>query len=409
MSTLTSEHSVPSYVEPDRVVDFDFFLDPGLLRDVHMGYKRLHEYPQDILYTWRNGGHWIVTRFDTQTTILRDTEHFSNRELDIPASHSPYVMIPLNLDPPDHARYRAVLMRHFDKKAVAAMEPRLRMWANRMIDQVIDVGKCDFSESIGAGFPVSVFMEMMGLPLERFEEYRKVVLEFFSKTTTARRIEIQSMMVVHMTELFEQRRLEPKEDLASHLLAAKVRDQPLTLPELQSIGFLLFIAGLDTVANALTFAFRQLAEHPELQAALAADATKIPDFVEESLRRYSIVNQTRVVKKDVEINGASFRVGDMVVCPLSLAGMDDWKNPRPEAFEVDRTDRSHISFSTGPHICIGNILARNEMRVFTEEWLKRVPSMRVVPNTKFEFRGGGVMALMHLPLEWTPPGKRAAA
>ncbi|MBP7337393.1 cytochrome P450 [Niveispirillum sp.] len=397
----------PSHVDPGLVVDFDVYTDRRLFDDPHLTYRGLQSQVPDICYTPRNGGHWIVTRFDLMTQVLRDTEHFSNRELDIPKSNSPHVMIPLNLDPPDHTRYRAVLMRHFDKKTVTAMEPTLRAWAGRLIDRVAAAGTCDFSEALGAAFPVSVFMEMMGLPLERFEEFRTLVLEYFGITTVERRIQIQDTIFGHIRDLIADRRQSPRDDLMSNLIAEEVRGRPLSQEELESIGFLLFIAGLDTVANGLTFAFRHLAGDPALQARLAADPARIPDFVEESLRRYAVVNQTRIVKKDIDIDGARFRVGDMVLCPLTMGGMDDRKNPQPEQFDIDRQKREHITFSTGPHICIGNILARAEMRVFTEEWLKRIPSCAIVSGTKLAWRPGLVMALSHLPLDWSVPGKAA--
>jgi cytochrome P450 len=390
----------PAHVRPEQIVDFDIYTDPAIFWDAHLAYRELQKTHPDVFYTTANGGHWIVARYDLMYDILRDTEHFSNRELDIPASNSPNLMIPLNLDPPDHAPYRITLMRSFDRRAVAAMEPKLRLWANRLIDRVIAEGACDFGETLGAAFPVSIFMELMGLPLERFEEFRGIVLEYFGKTTTERRIAIQDQMIAIMSDEFEDRRSNPRDDLMTRLVQEDIKGRKLTDQELQSIGFLLFIAGLDTVANALTFAFRHLASDADLQARLRAEPEKIPDFVEESLRRYAVVNQTRIVKKDRDFAGASFRVGDMVLCPLTMAGMDDRKNPEPERFDIDRPEREHLTFSAGPHLCIGNILARAEMRVFTEEWLKRIPQMRLAPGTTFEWRPSLVFSLKALPIEW---------
>jgi cytochrome P450 len=394
--------STRSHIRPEQIVDFDIYAEPVLLQGVHDGYHRLHATAPDIFYAPRNGGHWIVTRFEAMSQILRDAEHFSSRELDIPKSNSANLMIPLNLDPPDHAAYRAVLMRHLDRKTVAAMDGKLRAWCARLIDAVKAKGGCDFTEALGAGFPVSVFMELMGMPLERFEDFRAIVHEYFSRTTLERRIELQNQIIGIITDLIEVRRAHPGDDLVSRLLTETVHGRPLTLEELQSIGFLLFLGGLDTVANALTFAMRHLASDPALQRRLAAQPEKIPDFVEESLRCYGVVNQTRIVKKDVEIDGAHFREGDMVVCILSLAGRDDRKNPDPARFDIDRERRQHIAFSIGAHTCIGNVLARAEMRTFVEEWLKRIPNFRIAPGAKLEWRPGLVFALPSLPLEWEP-------
>lgn len=398
----------PPHVAPGLIVDVDIYTDPRLLADPHLGWRSLQGVAPEIFFTPRNGGHWVVTRFDVMYDLLRDHEHFSNRELHIPKANSEHTFIPLSMDPPEHAPYRLALMRHFDRRVIAGMEDRLRAWAARLIDRVAASGSCDFVESLGAGFPVSVFMELMGMPLDRFDEFRGIVLEYFSNIPPERRNVLQDRIVEIMTDLFESRRRERRDDLASKLLDEQVNGRSLTEHELQSIGFLLFLAGLDTVANAITFSFRQLASDPALQKRLREAPDRIPDFVEESLRRYAVVNQTRIVKKDIDIGAAHFRVGDMVLCPLTMAGLDDRKNPSPETFDIDRPDRQHITFSTGAHNCAGTALARAEMRIFTEEWLKRIPECSIVAGQPLQWRAGTVMALGNLPLAWPTSTARTA-
>lgn len=394
---------IPDHVSMDQVIDYDYLDDPRITEDVQLGMHSLHDDAPDIFFSPRNGGFWVVTRYDLMEKVLRDSEHFSNRMVEVPKSQTPYVMIPLNLDPPDHLPFRMAVMRHFDQKKIRSLEPFLREWANRLIDRVIDRGTCEFAEEVAAAFPVSVFMELMGMPLERFEEFRGIVHEFFNFETAERRIEVQGLIVSTMAELFEEKRRNPQDDLMSKLLEEEVRGRKLTTDEINSIGFLLFLAGLDTVANTLSFTFRYLARDPDLQDRLRADSSIVPAFVEESLRRFSIVNQPREVKKDYDFHGAKFRAGDMVVCPLALAGMDERRNPEPETVDVDRRNRAHLAFSTGPHICIGNFLARTEMRILTEEWLKRIPRFRLDPDEQVRWRSGGVMALENLHFRWDPP------
>ena len=393
--------TVQSHVRPEQVIEFDIYADQRLREDLHRGYRTIQKGTPDIFFTPSNGGHWVITRMDVMAGILKDPEHFSNRELDIPRSNSPNVMIPLNLDPPDHGVYRAAIMRYVDKKSIAAREDMLRGWARRLIDQVVNAGQCDFAKALGGAYPVSVFMDMMGMPMERYDRFRGIVLEYFGMpTTVARRIEIQDTIIAIITDMVEQRRKTPGDDLVSKLVQEQVNGRPLTLTELQSIGFLLFIAGLDTVANALTFAFHQLAGNPSLQKRLGAEPERIPDFVEESLRCFGVVNQTRLVKKNIDIAGTAFREGDMVLCMLPMAGIDERANPDPERFDIDRKNREHIIFSAGAHTCVGNILARAEMRVFTEEWIKRIPEFQMAQGVKLDWRPGLVIALRNLPLEW---------
>ncbi len=395
--------SVPKHVRPDQVVDIDIYTDPRLSTGPHAAYETLQRTCPDIFFTPRNGGHWIVTRFDQMTAILRDSEHFSSRELHIPRLNSPVQFIPLSLDPPDHARYRAVLLKHFDRKAVMGMAPKLESWANRLIDKVIAQGHCDFAEQLGAAYPVSIFMELMGMPLARFEEFRGIVLEYFSNITGERRLQLQDTIIGVMMQLRAERLAEPRDDLISKLLQENVRGEPLTEEEFKSMGYLLFLGGLDTVANALTFAFYHLAGDPALQERLVAEPGRMTDFVEESLRCYGVVHQPRIVKKAVDISGAHFEVDDMVMCALPIAGRDDRKNADPDRFDLDRKDRQHITFSTGAHTCIGNVLARAEMAAFTTAWLKRIPSFSIVPGAALEWRGGTILALRSLPLVWKLP------
>lgn len=394
---------VPDHVPPRLVLEYDYFHDRRFETDLQRGVHKLHSEAPDVFFSPCNGGFWVVTRLPLQERVLKDTTHFSNAELDIPKSGSPYKMIPLNLDPPEHLPYRMAIMRHFDQKRIRAMEPNLRQWANRLIDRVIDKGSCEFVEEVGAAFPVSVFFELMGLPFERFEEFREIVKEFFGNTTLARRIALQKTIMDLMIAEFDKRRTSPKNDLMSVLVHEEIKGRPINREELEAIGFLLFIAGLDTVANTLSFTFRQLALHPELQARLASDPACSADFVEEALRRCSIVQQTRLVKQDYVFEGAPMKAGDMVNCPLALAGMDELANPNPEKIDIDRQSRAHLAFSAGPHVCIGNFLARMEMKVLTEEWIRRIPSFWVKPGTEAQWRAGGVMALHNVWLEWHRP------
>ncbi|MGE4430926.1 MAG: cytochrome P450 [Sphingobium sp.] len=406
MDTMVAEWSMPEGIDEDLVVDWDIYTEKKLCEDIHLGWHSLHETAPDIFWTPRNGGHWVIMRYDDQVAVLKDAEHFSSKELHIPPMFNSNVMIPLNLDPPEHTRYRAVLLHTFGPGPISRMEPKLVAWANRLIDRVIDKGECDFTEVLGAAFPVSVFMELMGMSLDRFEEFRMIVLEYFQNITPERRGQLQDRIFEIMRALYDEKRRNPGDDLASALLREEVRGRKLTQEELESIGFVLFLGGLDTVANLITMSFRNLAQRPDLQERLAAEPEKLSDFVEESLRRFAVVNQTRIVKKDIVIKGAHFRAGQMVICPLTSAGLDDRRNNDPEVFDIDRPDRAHITFSIGAHTCIGNILARLEMRVFTRIWLERIPRFSLASDEKPAWRPGMVMALEHLPIKWDVPAGR---
>jgi cytochrome P450 len=159
------------------------------------------------------------------------------------------------------------------------------------------------------------------------------------------------------------------------------------------------MAGMDTVANAASFMFYYLALRPDLQAEIHTNPAIIPDFVEESLRMYGIVNTPRQVREDVELGGVKMKKGEMVYVMLSLAGRDDRLVQDPDRFDLTRKSHPHMVFGGGPHMCAGQYLARVELRVLVEEWFKRYKSFGLAPGYEAEFRSWQVMALSHLELE----------
>jgi cytochrome P450 len=167
------------------------------------------------------------------------------------------------------------------------------------------------------------------------------------------------------------------------------------------MSFVLFLGGMDTVTNVTGFAFQQLARMPDVQARLAADPSLISAFVNEALRLYGVVNTPRLVVKDQQIGEAQFREGEMVLNILCLGSRDPAKYDAPDLFDLDRKNSAHLTFSSGPHLCVGHVLGRAELRILTEEWVKRIPAFRATPGECHAFRIGTVMALETLPLEWT--------
>lgn len=403
MNVLTNIR-VPDHVPEELVYEFDIYDDPGIRRDLHKQYARILDEAPGIFYTPLNGGHWMVTRFDTISAVVMDTTHFSTEHSQIPPIPNPPRFIPLNYDPPENMPYRKLLMPFFSPKAVKALDEQIVSQANSIIDAVKDKGHCEFLNDVAAPFPVKVFMVLMGLPLEKFEEFRQMVDDFFNAQGTDRLEGITQAINAEILALLNARRAEPKEDLISYLVHAEMDGRPLTEHELLNMCFLLVLGGLDTVTNMLTFTIHRLAQEPEIQKRLVADPSRIGDAVEEGLRLFGVVNVPRVVKKDVDLLGAPFRVGDMVLCTLPMAGWDDSKNDNPAVFDLDRKDRQLLTFSTGAHLCLGHFLARSELRKLFTAWFEKVGEFRLAPNAEFRYRAGTVMALDRLELEWDVKG-----
>jgi cytochrome P450 len=391
---------VPEHVPADRVFDFDIYGDPRLTEDLHASYATLYGDAPDIFYTPRNGGHWIFTRFDDIFRVVQDYEHFSVREMQIPRVENPPVFIPLSLDPPRSTPYRHALMPYFTPRAVDELEPKVREFAIEIVESVKAKGACEFVDEVSSQFPVSVFMELMGMPLERLRDFRAIADEYFNARTNEELGAMSVKIVGLMTELVEMRRTAPQDDLISKMVDFQVEGRQITLGELQSMLFVMFLGGMDTVTNVASYAYRYLASDKKLQARLAADPAIIPNFVEEAIRSFGVVNTPRIVTKDCERFGIRFREGDMVLCILPLGSRDERRFDKPNDFDVDRKALTHLTFSSGPHLCLGHNLARLELRVLTEEWIKRVPAFSLKPGSHHKSRAGTVMALESLPLIW---------
>jgi cytochrome P450 len=320
--------------------------------------------------------------------------------MEVPRIKEPIKLLPLTVDPPTSTPYRQILMPYFAPKSVAQLGIKIRQWAAHFCDKVADRGECDFLGEVSSRFPVTIFMEMMGIPFELFDRFRALADEYFRDIPEARRHALYSEVVSVLTQLWEARKLERKDDLISVMVDAKVEGRPLTLEEFQSMSFLLFLAGLDTVVNVLTLGFRALAQDPALQTRLRLEPAAIPGFVEECLRLFGVVNSPRIVTNDVERFGVKFREGDMVVCLNPTFGRDGRENPDPLKIDVERPNRKYLTFSVGPHLCLGHNLARSEIGIFTEEWLKRVPHFHVPEGFEPSFRPGMVMSIKALRLAW---------
>lgn len=385
----------------EPVYDFDYLRDPDVLADVHAGYWKLKEQAPPVFWTPRNGGHWVVTSADAAIEVLRHPDRFSSQYLSIPPNPNQPKMIPESLDPPEHRPYRQLLRPYFESKAIEPLEPKIQEWADRLIDAVAAQGTCEFVDALGSRFPVSVFMEMFGFPLDQFDFFRATVVEYFdAQVDEARRMELTMQILGTLAQLIEARRAEPRDDLVSSLVHTDFEGRKLTQDELISIGFLMFLAGLDTVVNALTFGMRHIAHDDALRARMIADPEAIPAIVEELMRRYAFVSTPRYITQDTEIGEVRVSAGDSVLVPLHMVGWDEKLTSCPAEVRLDRPHCRHAAFGSGIHTCLGIHLARLEMVTFYRTWAQKIGHFRTVDTAPLRFRGGSVQALEALHLAW---------
>lgn len=391
---------IPPHVKSEQVFEFDIYADPRISDDVQGSYAMALKDAPDIFWSPLNGGHWVVQRHDLIAEVVKNPAVFSAREMQIPRVENPPFFIPLSVDPPENVPYRHVLMPKFSPRSVAEMEGKMRAMAAEIVAEVADKGECDFVHDVAARFPVSVFMDVMGLPLDKLHEFRAIADTYFKARTSAE-IQASSQQIFGIFhELIAYRTATPGDDLITHFLTVDFEGRKLSQDEILAMCFVLFLGGMDTVTNVTGFSFQHLAGDPALQARLAAEPALLPRFAEEGLRMFGVIGTPRLVVQDFDAHGVSFRTGDMVLNALWQSGRDPAKLDRPNTFDIDRKEMPHLNFSTGPHLCLGHALARAEMRILAEEWLKRVPAFRAKPGVRHGFRIGTVIALESLPLEW---------
>lgn len=384
------------------VYEFDYIADPGLLADVHDRYWELKETAPPVFWTNAHGGHWMCNTASSVSQVIRHPEIYSSRYLSIPPNPNQPTMIPEMLDPPEHRPYRQMLRPFFESKAIAPLEARVVEWTDQLLGEIVETGECEFVSSIASRLPVAVFMELFGFPMEKFDEFRHLVVGFFNaRATPDERNALAKTILGHLAELIQQRLAEPRDDMISKIIVAEVDGRRLTFEELMSIGFLMFLAGLDTVTNAMSFGMRHLAHDEALRQRAIDDPDVIPDLVEELLRRYAFVATPRYIVADTELEGVKLFAGDCILAPLPLVGWDEGLNPDPKTVSVERQFYRHAAFGSGVHTCLGLHLARMELIVFYRAWFCRIGHFRQIERGDETCRGGSVMALEHLHLAWS--------
>jgi cytochrome P450 len=401
--------SIPAHVPAELVRSFNFWSAPGMKPeaggDPHAALASLRDHPR-IFYSARNTaegyGTWVLTRAEDMRRVLQDAQTFSSdRKLFSPMVGEDWPLVPLEIDPPAHTKFRMLLNPMFSPKRMQAMQEGIRARAVALIEALRERGECDFMQEFAFPFAVSVFLQFLGLPQERMPDFMLWAEQTLHGADGATRIAGGTAIVGFLRELFDLRRRAPTDDFASFLLSSKVDERALNEHELLGMGVLVFIAGLDTVAAALGFDFNHLAMHPEAQAQLRNHPERIANAAEEMLRAFSTVHMVRVAKKDVELHGVTVKAGDRVSCATMIANRDPQEFENPDSVDFSREVNRHVAFAYGPHRCVGSHLARREVIIGLEEWLRRVPPFRIKDGTKPTTHGGTVFGIEGLMLAWS--------
>jgi cytochrome P450 len=391
----------------DWVRDFDH-TDPRWTEDPFPIWDELRA-ASPVIHTDRFLGCYMPTTYEAVKQIAYDTEHFSSRRV-IVRDIRPEIKErapPITSDPPEHKPAKQLLLPPFTPDAMKKLEPRVRAICNELIDGFIADGKCDAAERYTRHVPVRAIAHMLGIP-ERdgdlFIKWIHEILELGIKDDDAMMKAVHEMSAYFAGHM-EERKQQPTDDLISTLMKARDQNgQPL--PDGHVLGSLrlLLIAGIDTTWSAIGSSLWHLAKTPADRERLVAEPELMPLAVEELLRAYSPVTMAREVMKETVVSGCPIKPGNMVLLSFPAANRDPAVFPDADKVVIDRKENRHAAFGLGIHRCVGSNLARMELTVAIEEWLKRIPDFRLDPAGRITWSEGTVRGPRQLPLLF---GKRA--
>ena len=385
----------------DWVHDFDH-TDPQWTDDPFPIWDQLRA-ACPVVHTDRFLGCYLPTSYEAVKQIAYDTDHFSSRRV-IVRDVRPEITArapPITSDPPEHKPAKQLLLPPFTPDAMKKLEPRVRAICNELIDDFIAEGKCDAAARYSRHIPVRAIAHMLGIPEkdgDLFIKWIHEILELGIKDDATLMRAVQEMTGYFAAHL-EDRKKHPTDDLISALMRAKGPDgQPLEDGHVLGSLRLLLIAGIDTTWSAIGASLWHLAKTPSDRARLVAEPELMPIAVEELLRAYSPVTMAREVMKETTVAGCPVKAGNMVLLSFPAANRDPAVFPDADKVVLDRKENRHAAFGLGIHRCVGSNLARMEMVVALEEWLKRIPEFSLDPAGTVTWSQGTVRGPRQLPV-----------
>ena len=363
-----------------------------------------------VAHSTRYGGTWLPVRHEDVAAVAYDTEHFTSRSVvvseirpgpdDLPAPIG--LAPPITSDPPFHALARRLLLPAFSPKAIAGWEELTRALCRQLLSGMAGRRELDAAVDYAQHIPLRVIIGMLGFPQEDadiFRQFIREVLEDVAATPEERQATIANGEIDrYMDDRIAEHRAEPRDDLTSYLLNVELDGNKLAPEHVRGTMVLLMIAGIDTTWSAIGASLWHLAQHPDDRRRLAADPELMPTAVEEFLRAYAPVTMARLVAQDFEFRGQPFREGDWLLLPFPAANRDDAVFPDANSVILDRADNRHAAFGLGIHRCIGSNLARMEVRVALEEWMRRYPDFELTDPSLVTWSPGQVRGPRQIPV-----------
>src|SRR5262245_11871685 len=357
-------------------------------------------------------GGTIIARHEDVEFALRNADVFSS-DMEAVSIGNVRPLIPLQVNPPEHVKYRRLLDPLFAPKQVALLEADVRKLSNQLIDDFIHAGECEFNSAFAIPLPCTVFLRLLGLPLEDLDRFLEMKDNIIRPNGEAAQIpgaeftriqaETGQRIYAYFNKVLDEREQQPQDDMLTGFLEAEVDGHRLTREDILDICYLFLLAGLDTVTASVGCMVSYLAQHPEQRQRLVDDPSRIPGAVEELLRWGTPVpGVPRVVAQEVELSGERLQPGQKVTVLLGSANIDERGFPEPAEIDFARPANRHLAFGGGVHRCLGSHLARLELRVALEQLHERIPDYAIKPGEEPKYTAG-IRAVEYLPLAFTPP------
>ncbi|MDQ7810085.1 cytochrome P450 [Amycolatopsis sp. A133] len=358
---------------------------------------------------------WLVTGYEEVRQMMADTRFSSRLDLDVihvpyetgmPAATEPSPQMPgmfVAMDPPDHSRLRRKLTGAFTVKRMKQLEEHIAGIVERQLDHLAQLTPpVDLVKEFALPVPSLVICELLGVPYADRDTFQANSAQFMLREQTLEeKMGAYIALNTYLSELVTSKRAEPGEDILSDL----ARHDDLTVEELAGAAFLLLLAGHETTANMLSLGTFALLEHPEQRTELSADPELLPGAVEELLRYLSVADIFfRYATEDLELGGETITKGSTVVVSLLAANHDPRRFENPGTLDIRRNARGLLSFGHGVHQCLGQQLARIEMRAGFEGLLRRFPTLALaVPAEEVKLRTDmNIYGVHELPVTWSP-------
>jgi cholest-4-en-3-one 26-monooxygenase len=341
-------------------------------------------------------GFWCITKYADVRHVSRHPELFSSQRQGTmikdpaPADLPLIQMIMLNMDPPQHRQYRALVNKAFTPRIINDLAPAVEAMVERIVDAVVERGECDFVNDLAAPLPMEVICEMMGVPVED----RQRIFELGNRMIGVDDPEMNpdptemgvhdygqasAEMFMYAGKLAELCRQKPGNNLGTALLNAEVDGHHLTEMEFNSFFLLLAVAGNETTRTVTTNGMLALMQNPAQFQLLRDDPKVVPSAVEEMVRYAPPVHHfRRSATTDTEIRGVKIRENDKLVMWYPSANRDEEIFPDPDAFDIRRSPNEHLGFGIGEHFCLGANLARLELHMIMRALVRRLPDLELV-------------------------------